>query len=69
MLRNQDLNKEIEDLIESGHWVKTDLLNRMGLKKQYYRTMMNRPHVDQKIVEMLDIMGYDVEVKFVRKKR
>lgn len=68
MIRN-DINAEVEELIKSGHWTRTDITSRMGVTRQYYNKIMNRPHLDQKFVDMLDVMGYDIEVKFVRKRR
>ncbi len=68
MLRT-DVDKELENLIESGHWTKMELMARMGLPRQYYHRIVGRQHVDQKIIDLAEIMGYDVEVKFVRKRR
>lgn len=67
-LRNEDLNQEIWDLIKAGNWTKTDIARRIGIADTHIHRTVNRPHVDQKLIDIMDVMGYDVEVKFVRKR-
>lgn len=68
MLKN-DIKKDLDELVENGHWVKADLMSRMNLPAQYYSKITGRTNVNKKLIELLDIMGYDVEIRFVRKKR
>lgn len=67
-LRNEDLNQEIWDLMKSGNWKKTEISRRIGITDTHLNRTVNRPHVDQKLIDIMDVMGYDVEVKFVRKR-
>lgn len=69
MLKNEDLNAEIWQIIHDQHWVNTDLAERMGMPDTNFYRILKRDHVDKKIIELMEILGYDVEVKFVRKRR
>lgn len=68
MLRNQDIPGEIWELMEKGHWTKTEIARRIGITDTHINRTVNRPHVDQKLIDICEVMGYDVELKFVRKK-
>ena len=67
-LKNADLAKEIWDLMELGHWTKTEIARRIGITDTHMNRTVNRPHVDQKMIDIMEVMGYDVEVRFVRKR-
>jgi hypothetical protein len=67
MLKNEDLDKEIWGIIQAQHWVITDLASRIGISSTNFYRLLRRPHIDAKMVEMLEVMGYDVEVRFVRR--
>lgn len=69
MLKNEDLNAEIWEIIKAQHWSVPDLANRMEIARpNVYRTIEQK-HISDNLVKLMDILGYDVEVKFVRKKK
>lgn len=69
MLRNENLRDEIREIMKNDHWTHDALANRMSVPQTYISTILRRDHVDSKMVEMMDVMGYDVEIRFVRKGR
>ena len=70
MIRNENLRDEIRDIMKEAHWTHDALATRMGIPQSYISKILNyKEKVYGKLVEMMDIMGYDVEVRFVRKKR
>lgn len=68
-LRNEDLKSEIKQIMKADHWTQDAVANRMGIPQSYIHKIFNRDNVDKRLIEMMDIMGYDVEVRFVRKRR
>lgn len=69
MLKNENLSEEIWQIIRDQHWSVPDLANRMEIARpNVYRTV-DQKHVSDALVKLMDILGYDVEVKFVRKKK
>lgn len=67
-LRNEDLAQEVWDLMAAGHWTKTEVARRVGITDTHINRTVNRPHVDQKLIDIMDVLGYDVEVRFLRKR-
>lgn len=68
MLRNEDLKAEIQKILKDDHWTHDAVATRMGVAQPEISRILNRG-VDKRLVEMMDTIGYDVEVRFVRKKR
>lgn len=69
MLKNEDLNQEVWDIIHDQHWVNTDLSSRLGMSDTNFYRILKREHIDQKLIDIMEVLGYDVEVKFIRKRR
>lgn len=68
-LKNKDLNAEVWDIIHQQHWVIMDLAERLGMPDTNFYRILKREHVSQKLIDLMEVLGYDVEVKFIRKKR
>lgn len=67
-LRNENLKAEIQAILKEDHWTHDAIATRMGIPQSYVSRILNRS-VDKRLIEMMDVIGYDIEVRFVRKKR
>ena len=67
-LKNEDIPGEVLELMAAGKWTQTEVSRRMGIRDTHFKRTLLRPHIDKKLIDMLDAIGYDIEVKFVRKK-
>lgn len=70
MIRNENLRDEIRTIMKNDHWTHDALATRMGVPQPYISKILNnKDKVYGRLVEMMDVMGYDIEVRFVRKGR
>ena len=67
-LRNTDLNNEVWDIIKAQHWNLADLSDRLGIPQSNFYRILKREQIQSAFINLLDVLGYDVEVKFVRKR-
>lgn len=68
MLKNKDLNAEIRAIIAEQHWNLTALADRMGTYDSNLHRLLKQDHVQENFIKLCDALGYDVEVKLVRKR-
>lgn len=68
MLKNKDLNGEIRAIIEEQHWNLTALADRMGMYDSNLHRLLKQPHIQENFIKLCDALGYDIEVKLVRKR-
>lgn len=68
-LKNEDLNAEVWDIIRKQHWVVMDLAERLGMPDTNFYRILKRDQVSHNLIDIMEVLGYDVEVKFIRKKR
>lgn len=70
MIRNENLRDEIRAIMKNDHWTHDALATRLGVPQPYISKILNYDEkVYGKLVQMMDIMGYDIEIRFVRKGR
>ena len=70
MIRNENLRDEIRAIMKNDHWTHDALATRLGVPQPYISKILNyKEKVYGKLVDMMDIMGYDIEIRFVRKGR
>lgn len=68
MLKNENLGDEIRAIIAEQHWKMADLANRVGMHRpNLYRTI-DQKAVNDSLIDLMEALGYDVEIRFVRKK-
>lgn len=67
-LRNENLKDEIRQILKEDHWTHDAVATRMGIAQPEISRILNRG-VDKRLVDMMDAIGYDIEIRFVRKKR
>ena len=68
MLRNEDLNAEVRKIIADQHWSIEALADRMGIYGSNVHRLLKQQHIQENFIKLLDALGYDIEVKFVRKR-
>lgn len=68
MLRNENLNGELRQIIKDQHWTITDLADRLGIFDTALHRILRQNHVSDNLIKLCDALGYDVEVKLIRKR-
>jgi len=67
-LKNEDLNGEVWAIIRDQHWSMVDLAGRLGIPSSNLYRILARDQFREVFVRLVDILGYDIEVKFTRKR-
>lgn len=68
MVRNADLNAEVWDIIHNQHWAAADVATRLGVSPTNFHRILKRDQIQKSFVDLLEVLGYDIEIKFVRRK-
>ena len=63
-----DIQKEMKKLCIDEGTTLTELAENIGTSKQYMSRMLGKGTlVNAKLVEALEALGYDIEIKFVKR--
>jgi hypothetical protein len=62
------LNAEVRKIIADQHWNIEALGDRMGIYGSNVHRLLKQNHIQENFIKLLDALGYDIEVKFVRKR-
>lgn len=68
-LKNENLNGEIWAIIHQRHWVIMKLAERLGMPDTNFYRILKREHVSSKLIEIMEVLCYDVEDKFIPRKK
>ena len=68
MIKNKDLNAEVWQLFRDSGLTVTAVSARMGIVPQHFYRILKREQIQSAFVKMVDALGYDIEVKFVKKR-
>lgn len=68
MLRNEDLNNEVWEIIKAQHWNIIDLADRLGIPQSNFYRILKREQIQPSFINLAEVLGYDIEVRFVRRR-
>lgn len=63
-----DTEKEINAILRAEGLTQSDVARMRGIARQSVHDAIKRPAVLKSFVEMMEAIGYDIEIEFVRKK-
>jgi len=62
-----DMKKEANKLFIEEGVTKVSLAEKMGVPQQYISKYLDHCDIPKKFVEMVEALGYDIEVKYVKR--
>ena len=63
-----DTEKEINGILRSEGLTQSEVARMRGVARQSIHDAIKRPAVLKSFVEMMETIGYDIEIEFIRKK-
>lgn len=64
-----DTKKDIKRLCIDNDVTQTTIAERTGTSKSYLSQILMRPHVDAWFVKIIEALGYDVKIEYVKREK